>query len=82
MGSEMDNLGPIILSRPRKNSIPLQGLGIGVSRKCGFRMVCKEGSVDSRDVRWGVIPWRSYESKMKGIESENRRLGEVLQRPI
>ena len=77
MEIETDNLVPIILSRPWKKSIPLQELGIGVSRKCGFRMVCKEGSVDSRDVRWGasVIPGRSDESMMKAIESENWRLG-------
>ena len=49
-GSEMDDRGFVVLPRPREKSIPLQALGIGLSRKCGFRMVCKEGSVDSRDV--------------------------------
>ena len=77
----MDGRGFVILPRPPEKSIPLQVLGSGVPRKCDFRMVYKDGSVDSRDVRWGVILVRPQESMTKAIESENRKLEEVLSRP-
>ena len=47
-GSETDNLDPIILSRPRKKSIPPMPCS-GVSRKCGFRMMSKGGTVGGRE---------------------------------
>lgn len=57
--------------------------GSEISRQCGFRITCKEGSVDSRGVRRsvGVRPGRSQERMMKAIESKNQRLEEVLKRP-